>query len=51
LAPTAVPKGFVDARQVTEKIIGSITIEEGDYRFGNTKACLHQLFCVFSFYN
>jgi hypothetical protein len=42
LAPTAVPKGFVDARQVTEKIIGAIQIEEGDYRFGSSKACFHR---------
>uniref|UniRef100_A0A1W7RA59 Myosin heavy chain, muscle n=1 Tax=Hadrurus spadix TaxID=141984 RepID=A0A1W7RA59_9SCOR len=37
LAPTAVPKGFVDAKCVTEKVLEAIQLDENDYRFGNTK--------------
>lgn len=37
LAPTIIPKGFVDARQISEKLIKSIQIDEQEYRFGNTK--------------
>ncbi|RWS13676.1 myosin heavy chain: muscle-like protein, partial [Dinothrombium tinctorium] len=41
LAPTAIPKGFVDAKQVTEKVIEAISIDHNDYRFGHTKARRH----------
>lgn len=37
LAPTIIPKGFVDARQITEKLINAVNIDEQEYRFGNTK--------------
>lgn len=52
LAPTAVPKGFLDAKQVTEKVINAIRdsngIEEGEYRFGHTKACYSNFDLFFS---
>lgn len=55
LAASAVPKGFVDARQVTEKVIGAILaenkVEEGEYRFGTSKARIvefNKLDCIFS---
>lgn len=41
LAPTAIPKGFVDAKVATEKVIGAIQLDENDHKFGHTKACHH----------
>jgi hypothetical protein len=38
LAPTAVPKGFVDAKQATEKVIDAIQLDSNDFRYGFTKA-------------
>ena len=38
LAASAVPKGFVDAKVASQKVIGSIDIKDDEYRFGHTKA-------------
>ena len=38
LAAAAVPKGFVDAKQVAEKVLEAINLEANDFRFGHTKA-------------
>lgn len=40
LAPTAVPKGFVDAKVAAEKVLSAIQLDENDFRYGHTKACL-----------
>ncbi|CAG2118958.1 unnamed protein product, partial [Medioppia subpectinata] len=37
LAPTILPKGFVDAKVATEKLVKATNIDEGEYRLGNTK--------------
>ncbi|KAI1301484.1 Myosin heavy chain, muscle [Halotydeus destructor] len=37
LAPTAIPKGFVDAKQATEKVMGAIDLGEENFRIGATK--------------
>jgi len=37
LAPTAIPKGFVDAKQATEKVMAEIDLGEENYRIGATK--------------
>ncbi|CAG2167136.1 unnamed protein product, partial [Oppiella nova] len=37
LAPTILPKGFVDAKLATEKLVKATNIDEGEYRLGNTK--------------
>lgn len=37
LAASAVPKGFVDAKKVTEAVLGAIQLDANDYRLGNTK--------------
>ncbi len=38
LAAAAVPKGFVDAKQATEKVIDAIQLDSNDFRYGHTKA-------------
>uniref|UniRef100_T1L5E2 Myosin motor domain-containing protein n=1 Tax=Tetranychus urticae TaxID=32264 RepID=T1L5E2_TETUR len=40
LAPTAVPKGFVDAKQVAAKVTEAIQLEPENFRLGHTKACI-----------
>ncbi|UYV66622.1 unc-54 [Cordylochernes scorpioides] len=40
LAPNAVPKGFVDARNATESVLNNIQLEPNDFRMGHTKACI-----------
>lgn len=37
LAADAVPQGFVDGKQVTEKILAALQLDPNDYRIGNTK--------------
>ncbi|KAL1479533.1 hypothetical protein MTO96_051769, partial [Rhipicephalus appendiculatus] len=37
LAASAVPKGFVDAKNVSEKVIEAIQLDANDYRFGHSK--------------
>ena len=37
LAPTVLPKGFVDAKEATIKVIKEIALDENDFRFGHTK--------------
>ncbi|XP_074602160.1 myosin heavy chain isoform X13 [Brevipalpus obovatus] len=37
LAPTAVPKGFIDAKQVAEKVTAAIELESDCFRCGHTK--------------
>ncbi|XP_040357656.1 myosin heavy chain, muscle isoform X3 [Ixodes scapularis] len=37
LAPNAVPKGFVDAKHVGEKVIEAIQLDANDFRFGHSK--------------
>lgn len=37
LAPTAIPKGFVDAKAATEKVMKAIEMPEDNYRIGATK--------------
>lgn len=38
LAPTAVPKGFVDAKVAAEKVLTAIQLDDNDFRYGHTKA-------------
>jgi hypothetical protein len=40
LAPTILPKGFVDAKIATEKLIKEINLDENEFRFGNTKVTI-----------
>lgn len=37
LAPNALPKGFVDARAATEKLLEATKLDDGEYRLGFTK--------------
>lgn len=37
LAPTVLPKGFVDAKEASLKVVKEIALDENDYRFGHTK--------------
>ncbi|XP_077527350.1 myosin heavy chain isoform X42 [Haemaphysalis longicornis] len=37
LAPNVLPKGFVDARAATEKLMEATKLDEGEYRLGFTK--------------
>lgn len=37
LAANVLPKGFVDARAATEKLMDAIKLDEGEYRLGFTK--------------
>lgn len=37
LAPTVLPKGFVDAREATIKVVKEIALDDNDFRFGHTK--------------
>ncbi|XP_049524320.1 myosin heavy chain, muscle-like isoform X20 [Dermacentor silvarum] len=37
LAASAVPKGFVDAKNVSEKVIEAIQLDANDFRFGHSK--------------
>ncbi|XP_077527307.1 myosin heavy chain isoform X2 [Haemaphysalis longicornis] len=37
LAPNAVPKGFVDAKNCSEKVIEAIQLDANDFRFGHSK--------------
>jgi len=37
LAASEVPKGFVDAKVATEKILKAINLDTNEYRFGHTK--------------
>lgn len=37
LAPNAVPKGFVDAKNATDSVLTAIQLEANEYRMGHTK--------------
>merc|ERR1719228_1471960 len=37
LAPNAVPRGFVDGKVATEKVLGACDLDENEYRCGHTK--------------
>ena len=37
LAPTVLPKGFVDAKVATQKICEAIQLDENDHKIGHTK--------------
>ena len=37
LAPNAIPQGFVEGKQVTDKILTAIQLDTNLYRLGNTK--------------
>ncbi|VEL07423.1 unnamed protein product [Protopolystoma xenopodis] len=37
LAPNAIPEGFVDGKQVTEKILAATSLDPNAYQCGNTK--------------
>ncbi|XP_045214008.1 myosin heavy chain, striated muscle-like [Mercenaria mercenaria] len=37
LAPNAIPQGFVDGKQVTEKILEALQMDPAEYKIGNTK--------------
>ena len=37
LAPNAVPQGFADGKIVAEKVLGSLSLDQNDYRLGITK--------------
>lgn len=48
LAPTILPKGFVDAKVASEKLVKATNIDEGEYRFGHTKVIMfNSLFILF----
>lgn len=40
LAPTVIPKSFVDARQITEKLVKAIHVDEQEYCLGSTKVSI-----------
>lgn len=37
LAPNAIPQGFVDGKQVTDKILTALQLDTNEYRLGTTK--------------
>lgn len=37
LAPNAIPQGFVDGKQVTDKILTALQMDPAEYRLGSTK--------------
>ena len=37
LAPNAIPQGFVDGKQVTDKILTALQMDPNEYRLGITK--------------
>lgn len=37
LAPNAIPQGFVDGKQVTDKILSALQLDKAEYRLGTTK--------------
>lgn len=37
LAPNAIPQGFVDGKQVTDKILSALQLDPAEYRLGTTK--------------
>ncbi|XP_076442373.1 myosin heavy chain, striated muscle-like isoform X3 [Babylonia areolata] len=37
LAPNAIPQGFVDGKQVTDKILSALQLDTAEYRLGTTK--------------
>ncbi|KAK7113251.1 hypothetical protein V1264_012571 [Littorina saxatilis] len=37
LAPNAIPQGFVDGKQVTDKILTALQLDTAEYRLGTTK--------------
>ncbi|KAL4239400.1 hypothetical protein ACF0H5_000216 [Mactra antiquata] len=37
LAPNAIPQGFVDGKQVTDKILTALQMDPNEYRLGSTK--------------
>ena len=37
LAPNAIPQGFVEGKQVTEKILEALQMDPAEYKIGNTK--------------
>ncbi|MEH0879176.1 hypothetical protein V6M80_12715, partial [Enterococcus faecium] len=37
LAPNAIPQGFVDGKQVTDKILTALQLDSAEYRLGTTK--------------
>lgn len=43
LAPTVLPKGFVDAKEASFKVVKEIALDENDYRFGHTKVLIAQI--------
>ncbi|RWS28092.1 myosin heavy chain: muscle-like protein, partial [Leptotrombidium deliense] len=50
LAPTAIPKGFVDAKQVAGKVCEAIQLDPNEYKLGHTKARSHSTYatnCIF----
>lgn len=59
LAPTVLPKGFVDAKEASFKVVKEIALDENDYRFGHTKvlhiviihACIIDTLILYAFRN
>ena len=37
MAPNAIPQGFVDGKQVSDKILTALQMDPNEFRLGNTK--------------
>ena len=37
MAPNAIPQGFVDGKQVSDKILAALQMDPNEYKLGNTK--------------
>ncbi|KAH9493881.1 Myosin-16 [Dermatophagoides farinae] len=46
LAPTVLPKGFVDAKVATQKICEAIQLDENDHKIGHTKQSVVSLYTI-----
>lgn len=49
LAPTVLPKGFVDAKVATQKICEAIQLDENDHKIGHTKVRYESEFPCFPY--
>ena len=37
MAPNAIPQGFVDGKEVTDKVLTALQLDKNEYRLGHTK--------------
>lgn len=41
LAATEIPKGFIDAKVATDKILKHISLDTAEFRYGHTKVMIN----------